>query len=651
MSHRHIMRYSILPSLIASIVIGLLATICLAGAGAKLPASNWPGWRGDGSGISSEKGLSVYWSRKDNIAWRVALPDEGNSSPIVWGEKLFLSGATEGGKRRWVLCLSARTGKQLWKTDIAPSRETKTYPITGFAASTPVTDGKRVYAFFDSPGLVALNVSDGKIIWTRDFGPQKAMYNTAASPVLYKNLVIISLDQDSECALAGIDSRTGEVKWRTEKKPQLEWSTPLVIKVGSGAQVISNGPTVYSVDPDTGKVLWTCSGLSPAVTPSAVFSQGVVYATSGRNGPTVAIDPTGSGDITDNHVLMRLATGGPYVPSPVVYPYLLLPGDNGAVRMVDSGGNILAETRIEDHFTASPVAADGHIYWSSEYGTTYVLQVGRDHYGRPTLKQVAANAFKENCMASPAISGNRIYIRTVKALYCIAGHKPAPPTPASQEPVASYEDLEARYKAHPEFEGPDVTERLAVVMELGRSKDPRAIDFLKRIAKTDIHWDVNEEAAKALGKKGAAGIPSLIELLSDQLSFIRVSAAQQLGMLKPVSAVEGLSSACKHTDPQTRIAGLDAITTIARTHRECIDQVVPVLVEAVGDPDSAVRYASVKNIGSLGKLMGTNGKAAFATVTKAAGDTSSLVSRQAKEVLADVYGVGKTPPPARSKKK
>ncbi len=644
-------RHTVLSTGLVSIVIGILATTCWAATGTKTPASNWPGWRGDGSGISSEKNLSVYWSQKDNIVWRVALPDEGHSSPIVWGDKVFLTGATEGGKRRWVLCLSARTGKQLWKTDIAPTRETKTYPITGFAASTPVTDGKRVYAFFDSPGLVALNGSDGKIIWTRDFGPQKAMYNTAASPVLYKNLVIVSLDQDSECALAGIDARTGEVKWRTEKKPQLEWSTPLVIKVGTSAQVISNGPTVYSLDPDTGKVLWTCSGLSPAVTPSAVFNKGIVYATSGRNGPTVAIDPTGSGDITDTKVLMRLATGGPYVPSPVVYPHLFLPGDNGAVRMVDSSGNLLAETRIEDHFTASPVAADGHIYWSSEYGTTYVLQVGKNRYGKPTLKQVAANAFKENCMASPAISAGRIFIRTVKALYCIAGHKPAPPTPTSQEPVASYEDLEARYKAHPEFEGPDVTERLAVVMELGRSRDPRAIDSLKRIAKTDIHWDVNEEAAKALGKKGAAGVPALIELLSDQLPFIRVSAAQQLGRLKPVDAIDGLTKSSKDPDSQTRVASLDAMTAIALTHRECIDRMVPVLAEAAADPDSAVRYAAVKSIGSLGKLTGAAGKAALAAVTKAAGDPSPLVSRQAKEVLSTVYGSGKARPPSRLPKR
>jgi outer membrane protein assembly factor BamB len=202
-------------------------------------AENWPAWRRDGTGISNEKNLPVVWSETENVVWRTLLPGEGNSSPIVWGNRVFVTAALDEGAKRLVICLDAQSGKVLWKTELLPNEKTLLYPKTGFAAPTPTTDGRRVFAFFDSPGLVALDM-EGKVVWKRALGPFKAVYNMGTSTVLYKDMVIQSCDHKGDAFIAAFRQSDGSECWRTPRKPSGfgHFGTPLLIQVQGRPQQI-----------------------------------------------------------------------------------------------------------------------------------------------------------------------------------------------------------------------------------------------------------------------------------------------------------------------------------------------------------------------------------------------------------------------------
>jgi len=533
--------------------IGLILLGVLTAAAAGATRDSWPGWRGDGTGISSERGLPVQWDPSTNVVWKRALPGEGNSSPIVWADRVYVTASTKKGRVRHVICIDAANGEIAWNTPLTPTRRTKTYPKAGFAAPTPVTDGRRVYAFFDSPGLVAVDMA-GAPVWSKDLGPFKSLYNMNASPVLCDGLVIQVCDHDEQSFIVAFDAATGDERWRTARNTKPNSASPTVIEVNGAKQIVVSGPTVTAYDPADGKAVWWCAGMMDYVTPTAVFDGQYVYATSGRNGPTIAIDPTGRGDVTKTHTVMQAPTGGPYVPSPVIYPYMVLPGDKGELRMVDRAGDVVTAHRVKGAFSSSPVAADGKLYWTNEKGSTYVLDVAAVRSDSPRLDLLAVNPLDEKVLATPAIAGGRLYIRTRKHLYCIAGDKPVAGAAAKTDLPDDFDKLVALYQANigtgRAWAGEDDEQAAARVEILGHMartiRTPEAAAFIGQTAETDKHFDVREEAAKLLGFYGTEAEAACIHLmtLSDRRGRPRTSRLDG-------SSPPGISAKCNRSRRST----------------------------------------------------------------------------------------------------
>ncbi len=390
-------------------------------------AGNWPGWRGtNGSGVSEEKGFPIAWSSEQGVMWKTELAGSGNSSPVVWGDRVFLTTAEDGGARRSVLCFDRANGHQLWKCSAPSDAREGTHAKNGFASATPALDGQRAYAFFGSAGVIAADFS-GRLVWHRDLGPFLSDWGIAGSPLVYRNLVVINGDQDGPSAegpsrsfLIALDRDTGETVWRTERPDQpRSWSSPVLVTPEGSERpelVLNGGNTVRAYDPETGAELWRCAGMTEWVTPTVVAGDGLVYAVSGKNGPTLAIRPGGRGDVTQTHVVWRAKRGGPYIPSPIF--------SNGRLYMVNDGGiitcfgprdgKVVFQDRLPpSSFSSSLLAADGRLYIVNEEGDTFVLAA------RDRLEILGTNSLGERCLATPALSRGNVFVRTEKHLWCL----------------------------------------------------------------------------------------------------------------------------------------------------------------------------------------------------------------------------------------
>ena len=615
-----------------------LLLLCLAAqlTLADQPATgNWPGWRGDGSGVSREKHLPVAWdiAMAKQLAWSTPIPGNGNSSPVIWSGRIFLTTSLEKGTQRQVLCLDAKNGAILWQKSFTVEHPAITYEKNQYASSTPVTDGQRLYVFFDDPGLIALSM-DGKVLWTRPLGPFKNIWGLASSPVLYHDLVLLCCDQDQGSFITAVDRNTGEVRWKTPRKAGRGYATPVIVTVNGKAQVVVNGQTIVAYDPETGREIWTCKGMTDMVVPSIVTDQHLVYATSGRNGPTLAIDPSGTGDISETHVKMQRSVGGPYVPSAVLVQSLLfLPSDDGRLRGVDANGDVIVEARVADHFTSSPVLADGKIYWASERGRCYVFDATKVHDAKPSLPLLAVNTVNDPCLASPAIAAGKLYLRTTTQLLCVSGTGGATPIITSQAAIPSIDELTARYAQHQAGEGEDVALRLEIVDALSQSSDAQAVAFLEKIALTDNHWDVSEAAAKALGVIGRSAIPSMVTLLTkspDYQNYLKVIAADNLGSLYALDAVPALVSAATNRDRLVRAAALRNLSDIAHVHATIRAEVVAALLKGLQDKESMVKEAALAGLVQIGDSQPTT----LDAVTKLTTDPNPLIVEKARKALA-----------------
>lgn len=432
------------------ITLALLAISSLTTAGS---AANWPQWRGpDGSGISTEKNLPASWTPKTNIKWKAAIPGRGHSSPIVWGNRVFVTTAVEGdvvpgakaakhmlGDKEFVhpdsigadrkhqfkvIALNRETGKIVW--DVTAWEGTpydNRHRKSSYAASTPATDGKMVYAFFGTEGLYAYDFN-GKLAWKASLGNMANLgMGTGTSPILFENLVIVQCDEDNGegSFIVALDKKTGKEAWRTPRKIQISWSTPLLVKTATRSELITSGTEhVISYDPATGKELWRHKGLESNAIPSPVANNDTVYLVAGFPAKiAMAIKLGGSGDLTGSpNVPWKYAKGTAYVPSPILYgDYLYLTTDRGILTCIDAktgevkyeGGRI----PIPATFTASPVAFEGKILMTSEDGDTFIVKAGPKH------EVLATNSVGEPVYASPAIADGRIFIRGEKNLYCI----------------------------------------------------------------------------------------------------------------------------------------------------------------------------------------------------------------------------------------
>lgn len=384
-------------------------------------AQYWTRWRGpSGQGTVTGTNYPERWSPTENVRWRTAVPGDGNSSPIVWRDFIFLTTAYDEGARVSVLAYSRATGRKLWETFV-PASAVRSHDKNGHASATAATDGERVYALFGSI-LAALDLT-GKILWTRDMGAVTAYHGPAGSPLLYEDRLIVYRDQSSGGYIAAMDTRTGRQLWRTPREQNVGWGTPVAVHVGDRDEIIVNGQhRVQSYDPMTGRELWSCRGTTFEVIPTPVVGYGMVFCSSGRAGPTLAIRPGGQGDVTSTHLAWTNPRGSPFVPSPLLYgDQLYMVNDMASIVTAfhAESGALRWQGRLgvaqREGFSASPVGVDGKLFFTNDDGETFVLRAG------PTFQLLHVNRMDERTLASPALVGGRWYFRTDRHLIAI-GH-------------------------------------------------------------------------------------------------------------------------------------------------------------------------------------------------------------------------------------
>ena len=419
-------------------VVAALILVLAAGAAAQrapdavrmieaegVAATYWPRWRGpSGQGLVPDGPYPNRWSAQENVAWRTPVPGRGNSSPIVWGDRIFLTTAYDGGQRLSILGFRRADGKQLFETFVPQRGIEFGHPKNGHASATPATDGRRVYASFGSNGLLAIDL-DGRIIWHREIGRLSNYHGSAGSPVLYKDRLFIYQDHGGSDAggsfVAAFDTATGKPLWRTPRDASVGWGTPVVIAAnGRDELIVSSQRRVQAYDPATGRELWSAAGNTYEVIPTPVVGHGLVYCASGRAGPTMAIRPGGSGDVTATHVAWSVSRGSPFVPSPLLLGdvlYLVNDMQSIVTAYEAKSGTVLFQGRLgserREGFSASPVAVNGEVFFTNDDGETFVLKAGRTF----TLSHV--NQLGEPVLASPALVEGRWYFRTASSLVAI----------------------------------------------------------------------------------------------------------------------------------------------------------------------------------------------------------------------------------------
>ncbi len=395
----------------------------------------WPGFRGpDCAGIAPGGNPPVHFGPAENLRWKTPVPGRGNSSPVVWDNYVLLTSALEqlDPPRLVVLCYDRASGRQLWQ---APAGQAcaRTHPKNGHASASVATDGQRVFAFFGPCGLFCYDFY-GQLQWQADLGDLEHQWGLAASPVLFDHLVIQLCDSQHESYLAAFDKTTGQRVWRTERPSSGCWSTPVLVTTTQGDQAPHNetrvelivngaqprgeeGQLLMAYDPRDGRELWRASGTTELVTPVPLCAVGMVFSLSGRNGPIMALRPGGSGDVSETHLVWRLSRGGPYIPSGLVYRNrLYVIDDAGRLTCYNAGnGELVWSQRLRGPYTASLVAAAGRIYALSEHGTVDVVAAG------DRFELIAQNELDARCLATPAIAGEELFMRTEDTLYCFAG--------------------------------------------------------------------------------------------------------------------------------------------------------------------------------------------------------------------------------------
>jgi outer membrane protein assembly factor BamB len=418
-----------------------------AGAADATTPVQWAQWRGpSGQGYSEDKQVPLTWSENDNLLWKAALPGHGNSTPVIWGERIFLTAASPDGKDRYVLCVRAGDGKILWQ-DLAArdSDPEKTHAWNGYASPSCATDGKYVYAFFGTPGLFCYDM-DGKPIWKHTFGifTTQTGWGTGASPFLHEDLVIQNCDNDgvtalppghkeSEAApssLVALEKATGKVRWQTPRNQGRGFSTPvLVSNPGGGNLLVLNGPHgVWAYDPRSGAEIWHCErhkGEENALfgEPMPVFQDNMLYAASGRPGPLQSIRLGGHGDVTRTHLVWEASRQGSRdVASPILWDGGLYIADRtGLLSRYDlhTGKLDYRERLGTKPIVGSPVAVRDRLLFLMENGTTFVLQPGHK------LQVAGRNGLHDGTefRASPAVAEGRLYLRSQAYLYCIGEKK------------------------------------------------------------------------------------------------------------------------------------------------------------------------------------------------------------------------------------
>ncbi len=436
----------------------LLSLICLCLFSIAARGQDWPQFRGPGAtGVVEGQPAAVAWDAEKsvNTRWKTAIPGLAHSSPVVWGDKVFVSTAVTTGtkdetrfglygdvapvkddpKHTWkVYALDKASGKILWE-QIAYEGipKVKRHPKSTHADSTPVTNGKQLVVLFGSHGLYAYDLK-GKLLWKQDLGVLDAgwfydadyQWEHGSSPVIYKDLVIIQADVQKDSFIAAYSLKNGKLVWKTPREEISSWGTPTVYEGKTRAELITNGSrAIRGYDPATGKELWRLTPNSEVTTPTPFVAHDLIYVTSGYSPiqPIYAIRPGATGDISlaegkesNTFIAWSKKRGGPYMPTPVVYgEYLYTCSNQGVLTAYNAhSGDRIYQERLGGKggaFTASPVASDGKIYLSSEDGDVFVVKAG------PKYELLATNPVGEVMMATPAISGGMVIVRGLKHIF------------------------------------------------------------------------------------------------------------------------------------------------------------------------------------------------------------------------------------------
>ncbi len=390
-------------------------------ASAAWAEANWPRWRGPHqNGHTTETNLPVKWSAED-IVWKTELPGIGQSSPIIWGDRIFLTAELGKGQERLVFCVSRTSGKILWRQTAWKGTPEKSHVMNGWASATCVTDGQIVVAFFGIGGLHAYSV-DGKPLWSLDLGSFEGPWGVAACPVIVDDLVIQNCDADASANLVAFDKRTGNEVWRTKRRDYRGWSTPIVVDAGQRRELVLNGHEgVQAYDPATGRELWFCSSAVGRGEPTVTPAGDLLCVVNGlKGGKIYAVRPGGEGDVSETHRAWATPRQGARdCPSPIVVGDTMIVTDmDGVATCYDTkDGRIYWKERLGGKYSGSPIAAGGLVYFLNEAGVTIVIKPG------PKLEKVAENSLpaarSELFRASLTPSQGQLFVRSTSVLYCI----------------------------------------------------------------------------------------------------------------------------------------------------------------------------------------------------------------------------------------
>lgn len=438
--------------------IFLLSVLCICLFASATRSQNWPQFRGPGAaGVVEGNTAATTWNaeKSQNTRWKTAIPGLGHSSPVVWGNKIFVTTAVTSGAKdetryglygdvapvkydpqhTWkVYALDKETGKILWeRTAYVGLPKVKRHPKSTHSDSTPATDGKYLVVLFGSHGLYAYNLN-GKLLWKQDLGVLDSgwfydadyQWEHGSSPIIYRDLVIVQADIQKDSFIAAYHLKTGKLAWKTPREEISSWGTPTVYEGKTRAELITNGSkAIRGYDPSTGKELWRLTPNSEVTTPTPFVAHELIFVTSGYAPiqPIYAIRPGATGDIslkdgkdTNASVAWSKQRGGPYMPTPVVYGDQLYTCSNQGVLTAYNAktGERIYQERLGGKggaFTASPVASDGKIYLPSEDGDVFVVKAG------PKYELLATNPVGEVMMATPAVSDGLVIVRGLKHLF------------------------------------------------------------------------------------------------------------------------------------------------------------------------------------------------------------------------------------------
>lgn len=519
--------------------------LAFLGFTAAASADDWRQFRGPGGlGVSSDKNLPAEWSSAKNIVWKTKLPGPGASSPIIVKDRVYITSYTgygvqtkEPGEqadlRRHLLCVDRKDGAIKWSKVFEPSLPEHKYAgegaYHGYAASTPASDGERLYVFFGKSGLFCFDL-DGKKIWEASAGKNiHGAWGSGASPMFFKDLVILNAAVESGAVIA-FDKFTGAEKWRAPKMGNNSWGTPVLVTTPEKTTelVVSVSNRVIGLDPDTGKELWTADGIHSYVCPSVIAHDGIVYATGGGS-VTTAIKTGGRGDVTKTHVLWR-AKKGSNTPSPVYHDgYLYFANTKGGTVtcLNASTGDTVYQERLKpnvDTIYGSPVLADGKLYYATQHQGTFVLAVG------PKFELLANNVFqddKSRTNGSIAVSNGQLFLRTDENLYCI-GQEKGKKSEAKKKPnvYTDIADAPIDYKIQGEYAGAS-KEFAAQVVARGNGKFDI---YLLKGGLPGAGWDPKSKRIK---------IETKLDPGKESLSFAGNSANESGGYVGSIDAKAG----------------------------------------------------------------------------------------------------------------